>query len=122
MKKTLLLMNTQTNQPVAEHLIRATSPLSRAIGLLGKKSMDTNSGIYFPKCRSIHTHFMQFPIDILFVDDTLTVTDVFPKTNPWKFVFAKSKTSKHAIELASGRAEQTAVSKGTKLCITEPMN
>ncbi|MDA3799517.1 MAG: DUF192 domain-containing protein [Kiritimatiellae bacterium] len=96
------LVQTKTNKIIADELIIATSTLMRAIGLLGRKTIRENFGIMFPSCRSIHTHFMLFSIDIIFVDENNCITELKPDLSPWKILIAKNKQSKHIIELHSG--------------------
>ena len=96
------LIQTKTNKIVAGELVVAKSTLTRAIGLLGRKSIKPSFGMMFPNCRSIHTHFMLFTIDIIFVDDNNCITELKSNLSPWKILVAKNKQSKHIIELHSG--------------------
>jgi uncharacterized membrane protein (UPF0127 family) len=45
-----------------------TSLLERAIGLLGTTELRPDEGVYLSPCKSIHTYFMHYPIDVLFLD------------------------------------------------------
>ena len=109
------LIQTETNQIVVENLKIATGLFSRAIGLLGKRSINADFGIMFPKCRSIHTHFMMFPIDIIFVDDKNCITELFRTLKPWKILLARNKKSCHIIEMAVGTIEKSKLTIGSQL-------
>ena len=109
------LIQTETNKIIAENLMVATGLFSRAIGLLGRRSINNNFGIMFPKCRSIHTHFMMFPIDIIFVDDKNCITELFKTLKPWKILIARNKKSCHIIEMAVGTIEKSNLTIGSQL-------
>ena len=109
------LIQTETNQIVVENLKIATGLFSRAIGLLGKRSINSDFGIMFPKCRSIHTHFMMFPIDIIFVDDKNCITELFESLKPWKVLISKNKESSHIIEMAAGTIKRLNLTIGSQL-------
>jgi uncharacterized protein len=114
MTKTKLIQK-KTNKIVVEDLKIANGILSRAIGLLGRKSVNPDFGIMFPKCRSIHTHFMRFSIDIIFVDDQNRITELFENLKPWKILIAKNKKSRHIIEVAAGSIEKSKLTIGSQL-------
>jgi uncharacterized protein len=46
----------------------AASLPARMKGLLGKDKLDTGKGLLIRPCNSIHTFFMKFPIDVVFLD------------------------------------------------------
>jgi uncharacterized protein len=46
----------------------AGSPLSRLRGLAGLDRADAPAGLLIPRCRSVHTFGMRFPIDVAFCD------------------------------------------------------
>lgn len=58
----------------------------RFFGLMGKK--EANYGLLFKKCNGIHTFFMRFPLDILFIKDKKIVY-VKRNVKPWKIVVCK---------------------------------
>ena len=46
----------------------ANSLPARIKGLLGKDSLDAGKGVLIRPCKGIHTFFMKFPIDAVFLD------------------------------------------------------
>lgn len=52
----------------------ATNPRRRARGLLGRDGID--GALLIPKCRSVHTFGMRFPIDVAFLDKEQRVVKV----------------------------------------------
>lgn len=62
------LINQTKNTVLAEDVFIARTLLKRVRGLLGKKTFLTDQAIILEPCNSIHTFFMHFPIDVLFLD------------------------------------------------------
>jgi uncharacterized protein len=87
--------------PVAKKVERAGDFESRSRGLLGRDAMDPDEGMWIVPCPMIHTFFMRFPIDVLFLDKQLKVVRVIENIKPWRlspWVF-----SAHSVlELAGG--------------------
>src|SRR4051812_38799906 len=77
--------------------------LSRFLGLMGRKRIATDEALLFPRCNSIHTFFMRFPIDIVFVGADGTVVDVVEGLRPWRLLMPRAK-AKHTVEIAARRA------------------
>ena len=49
----------------------AVTLLSRLLGLALMRSERAGEGLYIPRCRSVHTFGMRFPIHVVFVDERL---------------------------------------------------
>ncbi|MHB8158866.1 MAG: DUF192 domain-containing protein [Desulfocucumaceae bacterium] len=64
----MLLVNNQTGDVIADRAKIAGSFPGRLRGLLGKKTMSPGSALVLRPCRSIHTFFMKFYIDVIFLD------------------------------------------------------
>ena len=61
---------------------------SRLKGLLGRDTLEENKALFITPCNSIHTHFMKFPISVVFVDKEGIVKKVKHNVTPWKMVNA----------------------------------
>ena len=61
---------------VVEHCLIAARPLRRMRGLLGRRSLPGGEGILLQPAASIHTFFMRFPIDVVFLDRELVVEEI----------------------------------------------
>jgi uncharacterized membrane protein (UPF0127 family) len=68
----------------------------------------------FPKCTSIHTLFMRFRIDVVFVDGNGTVVEVCSDVRPWRLLLPRLQAT-HTIEMAAGVATQLGFARGQKL-------
>jgi uncharacterized membrane protein (UPF0127 family) len=94
----------------------ASNPWSRMAGLLGKKGLADGGGLVLLPCSSIHTFFMRFAIDVLYLDKEATVLKVVPALKPFRF----SGVLRHAhytVELPVGTIERSNTSPGDRLAI-----
>ena len=78
------LINKTTNKEISREVIKAKSLLARIKGLLGRKKLPSDEVMWIDPCPSIHTFFMQFPIDVVFVDKDMMVTKVHRNVKPWR--------------------------------------
>jgi uncharacterized membrane protein (UPF0127 family) len=91
----------------------ARSFASRFLGLMGRKHLPPGRGLLFPGASSVHTHFMRFPIDVVFLDDALCVVSIATRLRPWRFASAKGASS--VLELAAGECERIGLAVGDVL-------
>jgi uncharacterized membrane protein (UPF0127 family) len=78
------LRNTRTGRLVAQSVIPAFDSDARRKGLLGRDSFEEGSAIVIAPSSAIHTFFMQFPIDALFVRRDGVVVKVRRNIPPWR--------------------------------------
>jgi len=62
------LSNCMTGEVLAEQVQVAEDFLSRLIGLMGRQTMADGSALVLRPCRCVHTFFMRFYIDLVFLD------------------------------------------------------
>jgi uncharacterized membrane protein (UPF0127 family) len=98
---------------VCERCLVATRPLRRMRGLLGRRALPADEGILLRPAGSIHTAFMRFPIDAVFLDPDLVVVGIAPELPPWR---AAARKGAHAVlELASGESGRRGLRVGERL-------
>ena len=95
---------------VCERCVVADSPWARMRGLLGRSELPRGEGIHLRPAGSIHTFFMRFPIDAVFVDGDGVVVGVERALKPWRTAWRKG--AKAVLELAAGEADARAVAAG----------
>ena len=103
---------------VCERCVVADSFRLRLRGLLGRRSIGSDEGLLLVGSPSIHTSFMRFPIDALFLDRELGVIAVKENLKPWRV--AGRLKAKHILELRSGEAARRGVGPGARLRLIEP--
>jgi len=91
----------------------ADRPLPRMRGLLGRDGLPEGEGLLLRPAGTIHTFFMRFPIDAVFLDRDLVVRKVASGVKPWRLVFARRARS--VLELAAGEAPRRGVAAGQRL-------
>jgi uncharacterized protein len=91
----------------------ADTPLARMKGLLGRRSLEPGEGLLLKPAGSVHTAFMRFAIDVVFLDRELRVLRVAPSVGPWRLVAQRG--AKAVLELPAGAAERAGLEPGMLL-------
>lgn len=105
-------------ESVCERCELADTPLKRMRGLLGRGGVERGEGILLRPAPAIHTCFMRFPIDAVFVDRELEVVAISEKLRPWRF--ARGKGAHSVIELRAGECSRLHIAEGDRLLLTDP--
>lgn len=92
----------------------ANNPWSRLVGLMGRSGLPKGGGLLIERSRSIHTHFMRFPIDVLFMGTDDRVVDLEPEMRPWKIRMA-GRGARYVVELPAGTLRRTGTEIGDQL-------
>lgn len=80
----LVAFNRTRARELASKTRAADAPLSRAVGLLGRDSLGRDEALWIVPCSMVHTFFMRFPIDLLFLDRELRVVHALEALPPWR--------------------------------------
>lgn len=105
----MIAYNATRSSTVATKVEKADTSASRGKGLLGRESMapdealwiTLSSALSFVPCPTIHTFFMNFPIDVLFLDQDLKVERVIEDMRPWR-LSAWVPAARGVLELKGG--------------------
>lgn len=108
------LKNLTQDQILAEHVVTATSFVQRSVGLLGKKEWASHKTLWIHRCNSIHTFFMKFAIDAVFVDKNLKVTKIYRNLGPGRVTLPDFKASS-VFEFASNHHQVQNLKPGDQL-------
>jgi uncharacterized membrane protein (UPF0127 family) len=98
---------------VCERCMVADRALTRLRGLLGRRTLPPGEGILLRPAPSIHTWFMRFPIDAVFLGPELEVLAVRPELPAWRI--AASRGARAVLELAAGEAGRRGLEAGAQL-------
>jgi uncharacterized membrane protein (UPF0127 family) len=93
----------------------AETPRARSKGLLGRRELPAGEGILLVPGGSIHTFFMRFPIDVVFLDRANRVVGVRSTVRPWRMAFARR--AKKTLELAAGEIQRVGLAVGEQLVL-----
>lgn len=112
------MINVTKGEVVVEKLYLADTFGQRMIGLMGKKELDDNAGLLLKPCSSVHTCFMKFPLDLVFLDNNWCIVKIARQVNPFQIVKGGG-LAQMTLELPSGAAEK--LSLGHQLTIVTKM-
>ena len=109
-----ILVRNQTRQTVlADAAELADTSAKRRAGLLKHERLEPGEGLWIVPCESVHTFFMKFPIDLVYLDKKRRVKKVRHAVPAWRLsacLFAHS-----VIELRAGSARESGTVAGDEL-------
>ncbi len=112
------VLNKSKGTVVAERLQVARSLWSRFWGLMGRRELPRGEALLLRSTSSIHTAFMRFPIDVVFIDRSQRVVNVAPEVKPFRVALAR-RGAHSALELPGGTAAEARVEPGDELVIDD---
>lgn len=92
----------------------ADTRISRLIGLLGRAGLEEGTGMVIQPCNMIHTWFMRFPIDVLFVSDDGVIIRAVETLGPFRVAWGGRRASQ-TIELPAGTLSRAGVRSGERV-------
>src|SRR5215210_4517931 len=98
---------------VCDRCAVADRPLARLRGLMGRRELPRGEGLLLKPAPSIHTWFMRFPIDAVFLDGDLRVLGVAAGLRPWRI--AGRRGARAVLELPDGEARRLGLDAGVVL-------
>jgi uncharacterized protein len=105
-------VNERTGRVVASEIHLARGAWGSFRGLMLRRSIPAGYGMLFRPAKGIHTHFMRFPIDLIFLDKEDRVTKVREAMPPWRFDFTNAAG---VIEMNPGTARAQDIRPGDRL-------
>ena len=107
------MKNVTRGTELGDSIDRADTSAQRNTGLLKHSKLEPGHGLWIIPCEGIHTFFMKFAIDVVYVDRSLRVKKVVRAMPPWQMSFCL--TAHSVIELPVGVIDQSATNKGDQL-------
>ena len=109
------LMNARTGEVVADAAELAVTSASRRRGLLGRDGLDPGAALIIAPCNSVHTFFMRFAIDVVYVDRAGRVRKIVRALRPWRISAAMFAWA--VIELGAGGLDGCDIERGDRLYV-----
>ena len=109
----LQVKNKKTGEILAVKVDVAKDIFSRMIGLMFKNSLGESDGLLIAPCNSIHTFFMKFNLDIIFMNSESQVVKVIEDIPPWR-ITRMYWSARKVLELKGGTLKGS-LSKGDYL-------
>lgn len=93
----------------------ADTSAKRRTGLLKHDRLEPGDGLWIVPCESVHTFFMKFPIDLVYLDRDRKVKKIRHAVPAWRL--SACFTAHSILELPAGTIRQTSTQKGDELDI-----
>ena len=110
--------NERNGLVIGDRISIADSSLTRLVGLLGKRTLNSGEGLWIFPSSGVHTFGMKFAIDVIGLDKNLQVIKLWRELAPSRAT-AISVRLGSVIELPAGRIEACDVKCGDTVLITE---
>jgi uncharacterized membrane protein (UPF0127 family) len=117
MRKPLVAVRKDGGAVICSRCFLADRPLARLRGLLGRDSLAADEGLLLSPTNGIHTWFMRFPIDLVFLDGEFTVLAVHERVPPWRM--RASRGARAVLELPAGACSRNAIGPDDRLALAE---
>ena len=109
-------MRNQTRNTILGDAVElADTSEKRRVGLLKHTRLEAGTGLWIAPCESVHTFFMKFPIDLVYIDRKRKVRKVRHAVPAWRLSLCV--TAHSILELPAGTAEKTGTRAGDELAI-----
>jgi len=109
----LRITNLTRNTVLGERIDVADTSAKRRTGLMKHTGLDAGEGLWIVPCESVHTFFMKFAIDLVYLGKDRKVRKVRHAVKPWRMSACLSAHS--ILELPAGVAERTGTLAGDEL-------
>lgn len=97
----------------------AETHLSRLIGLLGKRVLKPNEGLWLVPCQGIHTIGMLFPLDVVYLDENCRVLHMIEHLSPFSITSIR-RNCESVLELPVRSIFESQTEPGDQLIICSP--
>ena len=110
-----MIRNLTRKTVLSYRTFQAVSFADRLRGMIGRPFEQIGiDAMVFPSCSAIHTFFMTFPIDVIFLGAENTVLKTCPGCRPWR-PFVRCMGAQSVIELPAGALAHTGTLPGDRL-------
>jgi uncharacterized membrane protein (UPF0127 family) len=98
----MMLMIKYNGEELVKNILLASSFKDRLIGLMFRQAPPQKSnGLLIEPCNSIHTCFMKYSLDVIFLDSKNKIIKIIYNLKPWRFTWIYLKASK-TLEVPAG--------------------
>ena len=112
---TVLVRNQTRNTVLADHAEVADTSAKRNTGLLKHKRLDPGQGMWIVPCKAVHSFWMRFAIDLVYLDRKKRVRKVRRRMVPWRLSGCLPAYS--VLELPVGTIESSGTQPGDQLSL-----
>jgi len=109
----VVLRSEDDGRVICDKCVLADTLWRRLRGLIGRRELTPGEGMVLRPSWSVHTFFIRFPIDVVFVDADQVVTRVVDELRPWRW--ATHRGARDVVELPAGECARVGVVVGQRL-------
>jgi uncharacterized membrane protein (UPF0127 family) len=109
-------LNVSKETVIVSDLKEAAGFFPRLVGLMGRTRLEDNEGLWMARCSAIHTFWMKFPIDVVFLDRDFTVIKTVKSLRPFR-PMVSCRHAEGILELPEGTIERAQVRIGDRVKI-----
>lgn len=111
-------MITQAGRPLVTRVVVARSLPARTLGFMGRRRPPSGGGMFFPRCRAIHTCFMRFALDVFFLDQSNRIVRHVDGLKPWRFTHG-GRHADSTLEVPAGSLDLSSLDFQQPLCLVD---
>ena len=108
------VVDVRTNTLIATTVEAAVGWWRSFRGLMFQKGLGDDRGLLIRPARGIHTHFVRFPIDLIFLDERNQVVKIRSEMRPWRIDPSRAAA---VIEVPAGLADAAGVHVGDEIVL-----
>jgi uncharacterized protein len=109
----LILRREDDGRVLCDRCVLADTLWRRLRGLIGRRELEPGAGIVLRPSWSVHTFFLAYPIDVVFVDADQIVRKVVSNLRPWGW--ATCREARDVVELRAGECVKAGLAVGQRL-------
>ena len=114
----MIIRNVTRDTELANAAWVARGFVSRLVGLMGRASLEPGEALVLDPCTSVHTAFMRFAIDVVYLDRSKRVVKAVSALKPYR-VSGVLRGARSVVECPSGVIEETGTVAGDELVFEE---
>ena len=114
----MAIRNVTKRTQLADRAALATTPAQKNQGLLKHQSLEPGDGLWIKGTNAVHTFFMKFPIDLVYLTKDKRVVKTRPAVPAWRLSMAFGAAS--ILELPAGVVNATGTEPGDQLEFVTP--
>lgn len=99
-------LKTKNGETICHSMVMAVDTVDRVRGLMFSEKIPGGDGFLIKPCNSVHTFFMRYPLDLIFLDSNFKVVKVLEKVPPWRMTWMYWRATQ-TLELVGGHLEKT---------------
>ena len=113
------ITNRTRNTLLGSRVEVASTFWSRLRGFIGRPEPKRGDGLLLLRCDAIHTFWMSFDLDVLFLDEKGTVMELFQSLRPWKRT-RRIIGARYVLEVPVGTIDTSGTQAGDELSWRDP--